>query len=99
VRTLIRLVVLALAAYGAKTLYDKLAPRKDELRQTGAQFIDRTAGATREMRDKISDATQSLVDTAHDRAAEVKATATEQASEVRSAADELTTTAAESVSS
>lgn len=98
-RTLIRLVVLGLAAYGAKALYDQLAPKKDQLRQSGAQFVDRTAGAAREMGGKISDATQSLVDTAHDQATEVKAAATEQANEVRSAADEFTTTAAESVSS
>jgi hypothetical protein len=90
VRTLIRLVVLGLAAFGAKTLYDKLAPRKDELRQSGAQFLDRTAGAARHVGDTISSATESVVDSAHDAAAEVKATAVEQASEVRSAADELT---------
>jgi hypothetical protein len=90
---LIRLVVLGLAAFGAKTLYDKFAPRKDELRQSGAQFLDRTAGAARQVGDKISGATQSVVDSAHGAAAEVKATAVEQASEVRSAADEFTASA------
>jgi hypothetical protein len=95
---LIRLVVLGLAAYGAKTLYDKLAPRKDELRESGAQFFDRTAGAAREVGGKIGDATQSLVDTAQSRAADVKATVADQADEVRSAADEFASSATESTS-
>jgi ElaB/YqjD/DUF883 family membrane-anchored ribosome-binding protein len=93
VRTLIRLVVLGLAAYGAKTLYDQLAPRKDELRQSGAQLFDRTAGAAREMGDKLSGATQSIVGTAQEQAAEMKNTAAEQADVVRSAADDFTTSA------
>jgi hypothetical protein len=89
----VRLVVLGLAAYGAKALYDQFAPRKDELRRSGAQFLDRTTGAAREMGDTIGHATRSLVDTAHDRATEVKATAAEQANEVRSAAEDFTTSA------
>jgi hypothetical protein len=91
VRTLIRLTLLGLAVFGAKTLYDKLAPRKDELRKSGQQFLDRTSGAARELSGKVGDATQSLVETAEDRGAELKAAAAEQANVVRSAADEFTT--------
>jgi len=92
VRTLIRLAVLALAAFGAKTLYERLAPRKEELRRSGAQFFDRTTGAAREVGGKLSDATQSIVDTAQERAAEVKAKASEQARNVESAANDLKST-------
>jgi hypothetical protein len=93
VRTLIRLAILGLAAYGAMALYEKLAPRKDELRNSGAQFFDRTSGAVREMGDKLGDAAHTLGETARDQAADVKATATEQAGSVRSAAESLSQTA------
>lgn len=92
-RTLIRLAILGLAGYGAMALYEKLAPRKDELRNSGAQFLDRTSGAVREMGGKLGDAAQTLGETARDQVADVKATATEQAGSVRSAAESLSQTA------
>jgi hypothetical protein len=93
VRTLIRLVILGLAAYGAMALYEKLAPRKDELRRSGAQFLDRTSGAVREVGGKLGDAAQTIGETAQEQAAEVKAAAAQQASTVRSAADSVSQSA------
>jgi hypothetical protein len=87
VRTLIRLVVLGLAVYGIKALYDKFATESPGLRESGAQFLDRTSGAVREMSGKLSGAAHTLGDSASEQAAEVKATAAEQASTVRSAAE------------
>ena len=50
IRFLIRLAVLALAAFGAKSLYERfVAPNQDQLRQSADQFIDRTSTAAREV--------------------------------------------------
>ena len=59
-RMLIRLAVLALAAMGAKALYDKFAPRADNLKQTGAEFVDRAGSAAHDVGAKVSDATQKV---------------------------------------
>ena len=40
-RFLIRLGVLALAAFGAKALFDKYAPRAGDLKQPANDFMDR----------------------------------------------------------
>jgi hypothetical protein len=93
VRTLIRFIVLGLAAYGTRALYERLGPRKDELRESGTQFLERASSAAREVRSKVSDATHAVVETAHDQADEIKLTASEQADVVRSAADEFASSA------
>jgi len=87
-RFLIRLVVLALAAFGAKSLYDKLAPHSDELKRTGAGFVDKTTTAAREVADRASEATQRVTTTAQESATAVKDATVEQASQVKSAAGE-----------
>ena len=87
-RFLFRLVVLALAAFGAKSLYDKLAPHSDELKRTGAGFVDRTTSAAREVADRATEATQRVTTTAQESASAVKDAAVEQANQVKSAAGE-----------
>jgi hypothetical protein len=87
-RMLIRLVVLALAAFGAKSLYDKLAPHSDELKRTGAGLVDRTTTAAREVADRASEATHRVASTAQESATAVKDTAVEQANQVKAAAEE-----------
>jgi hypothetical protein len=87
-RFLIRLVVLGLAAFGAKALYDKLAPHSDEFKRTGADLADRTTSAAREVAGKATEAAQRVAATAQQGATTVKDTAAEQAQEVKSAAEE-----------
>ena len=86
-RFLFRLVVLALAAFGAKSLYDKLAPHSDELKRTGAGFVDRTTTAAREVADRATEATQRVTSSAQEGAAAVK-DAVEQAGQVKAAAED-----------
>ncbi len=88
IRMLIRLVVLAFAALGAKTLYDKLAPHTDELKTTGSDFIDRAGSAARDVGTTVSEAAQKVAATAKDSASDVKATAQHKAAEVKDAASD-----------
>lgn len=97
-RFLFRLAVLALAAIGAKALYDKLAPHSDELKRTGADLVDRTTSAAREVAGKAQEATQRVASTAQENAAAVKDTAIEQAQGVKAAADEARTEALDTLS-
>ncbi len=87
-RFLFRLVVLALAAVGAKTLYDKLAPHRDEFKRTGADFVDRTTSAAREVAGKAQEASQRVASTAQQGAGEVRDTAMQKAQDVKSAAED-----------
>ena len=84
-RTLIRLAVLVLAAFGVKALYERLAPRKEELRSSGTRFVDRAKTAVREVSDSFSGATQSVGTAVQEGAADVKTTASEQAQHVTTA--------------
>jgi hypothetical protein len=86
-RFLVRLAVLALAAFGAKALYDKLAPRKDQLRSTADDLLDRTATAARDVGAKVGDAASDLASTAQSRAADVRDAAVQGAGDVRAAAE------------
>jgi hypothetical protein len=94
-RMLIRLAILALAAIGAKALYDKFAPHADNLKQTGAEFVDRAGSAARDVGAKVSDATQKVAATAKEGADDVKATAQDKAAEVKAAADDAKSKAAD----
>jgi len=85
-RFLIRLVVLALAALGAKALYDLLALRRDELASTGADLVARTKTAAREVVGTVSDATKGAASAVQESATAVASSAAEQASEVKAAA-------------
>lgn len=87
IRFLIRIAVLALAAFGAKALYDRfVAPNQDQLRQTADQFIDRTSTAAREVGNKVSGAAGDIASTVETNAADVKATAQREADNVSAAA-------------
>jgi gas vesicle protein len=100
IRLFIRLTVWALAAVGAKSLYDKFAPRADRLKTTGLDLADRTSAAARDLTTKVSEATQKVTATAREGADDVKVTAQDAAADVRKAAadakngavDELTWT-------
>jgi gas vesicle protein len=94
-RMLVRLVILALAVIGAKALYDKFAPHADNLKQTGAEFIERAGSAARDVGAKVSDATQDVATTAKESVGAVKATAQDKAEEVRAAADDAKNKAAD----
>jgi gas vesicle protein len=94
-RMLIRLAVLALAAMGAKALYDKFAPHADNLKQTGADFVDRAGSAARDVGAKVGDVTQKVATTAKEGVDEVKATAQDKAEEVKAAADDAKNKAAD----
>jgi uncharacterized protein YjbJ (UPF0337 family) len=71
-RFLIRLAVLALAAVGAKALYDRFAPKAAELREPVSGVIDTAKGAARDVSGHAKDAASEVVDDAKQRAAEVK---------------------------
>lgn len=87
-RFLIRLVVLALAALGAKTLYDILAPRREELTRTGADLVARTKTAAREVAGTASDATTRAASVVHESAVDITDTAVQQVNDVKAAAGE-----------
>jgi len=93
-RFLFRLAVLALAAVGAKSIYDKLAPKQDQFLSTADTFLGRTQAAARDVGAKVTDAASNLASTAQSNVAGVKDAALHGADEVRSAAeqarDELT---------
>ena len=84
-RILIRLAILALAAFGAKSLYDQLYPRRDDVRAAGSDFAERATSAVREVGAKVQDAAQRVGDTTQRSAADVLTTVREQADEVRAA--------------
>lgn len=94
-RMLIRLAVLALAAVGAKALYDKFAPHADNLKLTGSEFVDRAGSAARDVGAKVSEATQKVAATAKESVDEVKATAEDKAEELKAAADDAKNKAAD----
>ncbi|HEX5586786.1 MAG TPA: hypothetical protein VFZ17_05720 [Acidimicrobiia bacterium] len=87
IRFFIRIAVLALAAFGAKSLYERfVAPNQDQLRQTADQFIDRTSTAAREVGNKVTGAAGDVASTVETNAADVKATAQREAQNVGAAA-------------
>jgi hypothetical protein len=97
-RLLFRLIVLALAALGAKSLYDRLAPHADDLKATGTDLVDRASSATRDLGKSVTDATQQVVGNAKKGAEDVKATAVDAAHEVKDAAVDAQASAADTPS-
>jgi hypothetical protein len=71
-RILIRLAVLALAAVGAKTLYDRFAPKAADLREPVSGVLDTAKGAARDVTDHAKVAASQVVDDAKARASEVR---------------------------
>jgi hypothetical protein len=70
-RFLVRLGILGLAAYGAKTLYDKFSPRFDDLRGPANQFVERTTGAVQDAAERTRRAAREGVGAASDAVDEV----------------------------
>lgn len=97
-RLLFRLIVLTLAALGAKSLYDRLAPHADDLRATGNDLVERASSATRDLGRSVTDATQQVVGTAKDGAGDVKATAVDAVNEVKDAAVDAQASVADTLS-
>jgi hypothetical protein len=90
-RFLIRVAVLALAAVGAKTLYDRFAPKAAELREPVSGVIDSAKDAARDVSSQAKDAASQVVDTAKQRASEVREQA--EAATTSSAPDDAPTVA------
>ena len=78
-RLLFRLVILGLAAFGAKTLYDKYGSRAGDLQGPANQFIDRAKSA-------VSQTAQQVSGVAKDTAQQVSGAVGDLTDEVKSAA-------------
>jgi uncharacterized protein YjbJ (UPF0337 family) len=81
-RILIRLAILALAAVGAKALYDRFAPKAADLRDPVSGVIDTAKSAAHDVAGHAKEAAGQVVDDARTRAAVVR-------DEARDAADTL----------
>jgi ElaB/YqjD/DUF883 family membrane-anchored ribosome-binding protein len=81
-RFLFRLVVLGLAAFGAKSLYDKFAPKAADLREPVSGVLDSAKEAARGVSETAKGAASQVVEDAKQRAADVR----DQAQEVANAA-------------
>jgi hypothetical protein len=71
-RFLVRLGILGLAGYGAKTLYDKYSPRVNDLRGPANEFVERTTGAVQDAAERARRAARETAGAASDAAAEVE---------------------------
>jgi hypothetical protein len=81
-RFLFRLAVLGLAAVGAKSLYDRFAPKAAELKQPMSGVLDTAKEAARDVSGHAKEAASQVVDDAKQRAGEVKDQATDVAAKV-----------------
>ena len=82
-RFLFRLVVLALAAVGAKALYDQFAPKATELRGPASDVFDSAKDATRGITQHAKDAASEVADDARQRAGSVRDQATDAVQQVQ----------------
>jgi uncharacterized protein YjbJ (UPF0337 family) len=78
-RMLIRLAVLALAAVGAKSLYERFAPKAADLREPVSGVLDTAKSAARDVTGHAKEAASQVVDDARTRASEVRDEAREAA--------------------
>ena len=67
-RFLFRLGVLALAAVGAKTLFDRFAPKAAELRGPAGDVLGSAKSAARDVTQHAKDAASEVADDARQRA-------------------------------
>ena len=74
-RFLFRIAVLALAAFGAKTLYDKYAPRAGDLQKPANDFVDRAKSAVDRTKGQFSSAAHQMTGAAKDVTDEIKSAA------------------------
>ena len=97
-RMLIRLALLALAAVGAKSLYDRLSLRAEQLEQTGSEFVKRAGSAVRDVGTKATSASQRVASVAKENLHDVRSTAGAKAGEVKQAADDAIAKASDQLS-
>ncbi len=71
-RFLFRLVVLGLAAFGAKALYDKFAPKAADLREPVSGVLDSAKEAARGVSETAKGAASQVVEDAKQRAGDVR---------------------------
>jgi len=71
-RFLFRLGVLALAAVGAKTLYERFAPKAAELRGPASDVLGSAKSAARDVSQHAKVAASEVADDARQRASDVK---------------------------
>jgi hypothetical protein len=86
-RFLFRLGVLALAAVGAKALFDRFAPKAAELKGPAGDVLGSAKSAARDVTQHARDAASEVADDARQRASSVKdqaASAVDQAQDVTS---------------
>jgi uncharacterized protein YjbJ (UPF0337 family) len=76
-RFLFRLVVLGLAAVGAKSLYDKFAPKAADLREPVGGVLDTAKEAARGVSETAKGAASQVVEEAKQRAEDVRGQAQE----------------------
>jgi hypothetical protein len=88
---IIRLVVLALSAYGAWKIYEEYGDRIPALRHSVDEFSDRTSSATK-------DAAERVGHDAHDAASAISDSAAEVRDAAKDAQDRMTRTLQESPS-
>jgi len=79
-RFLFRLVVLGLAAFGAKSLYDKFAPKAADLREPVSGVLDSAKEAARGVSETAKGAASQVVEDAKQRAGDVRDQAQEDVS-------------------
>jgi cell division septum initiation protein DivIVA len=94
-RFLIRLAVLALAAVGAKTLYEQFAPRASQMRGPASDVLSSASDAARNVTQHAKAAASDVAGSAKDAAAEVADDAKRRADEVRAQATAATQQAAD----
>jgi hypothetical protein len=71
-RFLLRLAVLGLAAVGAKSLYDRFAPKATELKEPMAGVLGSAKEAARDVSGHAKDAAAQVIDDAEQRAGDVE---------------------------
>src|SRR4051812_49867500 len=84
-RFLFRLGVLALAAVGAKSLYDQFAPKAAELKGPAGDVLGTAKTAARDVTQHAKDAAAEVADDARQKASDVKdqaSTAADQAQQI-----------------
>jgi hypothetical protein len=82
-RLLFRVFVLALAAFGAKTLYDLYQSRGDDLKRVGSDLVDHVGAAARDVGAQATDAGQQVSEALQRGAAAVATTAQQRAVDVQ----------------
>jgi hypothetical protein len=82
-KLLVRIAVLALAAVGARSLYEKYAPRIQEARRTGNRLVDES------VRPAVHDAAATIGDAASQAASTMGDAATQAASTLADASREV----------